>query len=45
MDLWMPGNIQLQLFTDTTKQKKEPLFSDSFGLVAEEGLEPTTFGL
>ena len=25
--------------------KKEPLFSDSFGLVAETGLEPVTFGL
>ena len=27
------------------KQKKNRLFSDSFDLVAEEGLEPTTFGL
>ena len=27
------------------KTKKEPLFSDSFGLVAEAGFEPTTFGL
>ena len=25
--------------------KKEPLFNDSFGLVAEAGFEPTTFGL
>ena len=44
----MADNVEKKVLINVeikAKQKKEPLFSDSFGLVAEAGFEPTTFGL